>query len=55
MEAFCSKCQSKAEHTVEVDANQEVVLTCPACGHSIKFPTTPTVEQLQIHENQNKK
>lgn len=55
MEAFCSRCQSKAEHSLIVDKNGEAVLTCPSCGHAIKFPHTPTQDELIAHENQNKK
>lgn len=54
MQVFCSICQTETEHELQVDHNGEAVLTCP-CGHFVKFPDTPTNEQLTLHKNQNKK
>ena len=55
MIAFCSVCQTETEHEVAIDHNGETVLTCPHCGHFVKFPDTPTEYQLEEHKTQNKK
>jgi hypothetical protein len=56
-EIFCADEQVKTTHTLEVDANGEIIATCP-CGRFIKFPAELTAGELEklitTHEKDNK-
>lgn len=53
---FCANEQAETEHTVEIDGNGEIVLTCE-CGRFIKLPEGTDAEGLktfvQAHKEAN--
>lgn len=53
---FCANEQKETAHTVDIDGNGEVVLTC-ACGRFLKFPADTDSETLKkyiiAHREQN--
>lgn len=44
---FSAELQRDSEHTLEIDSNGEIVLTCTETGRFIKFPGTSTVESMK--------
>lgn len=50
---FCANDQAETAHTLDIDGNGEVVLTC-ACGRFIKLPKGTTAEQLQQYAADHK-
>lgn len=68
IKSFCTSEYMETDHELDIDNNQELVLTCqsnvgtenePAvCGRFIKFPKGTSPEELkkftQKHKNQNK-
>lgn len=46
---FCAACQAETAHTCTLDRNQEIVATCGACGHFIKFPMPAEPAHLDAH------
>lgn len=45
---FCANDQAETDHTLDVDGNGEVVLTC-ACGRFTKLPADTTSESLATY------
>jgi hypothetical protein len=45
---FCANEQDDTDHTVDIDHNGEVVLSC-GCGRFIKLPADTTPESLQAY------
>ena len=45
---FCANEQADTEHTLDMDGNGEVVLTC-ACGRFIKLPADTTPESFKAY------
>lgn len=54
---FNAELQKETEHTLDIDGNGEIVLTCVENGHFIKFPAGTTADQLKVllvvHKQQN--
>lgn len=56
---FCAAQQKETEHSFDIDANGELVLTCTlnigteeapqACGRFIKYPKGTTADDLKSH------
>ena len=59
VEMFCANEQELKAHTVDIDSNGEVVLTCTGkdCGRFVKLPATTTAKSLKAfieeHQYQN--
>lgn len=50
---FCANEQTDTDHTLDIDGNGEVVLTC-ACGRFIKLPADTTPESLTAYVEAHK-
>jgi len=44
---FNASLQKETEHSIDIDGNGEIVLTCIENGRFIKFPAGTTAEQLK--------
>lgn len=42
---FCANEQADTEHTLDIDQNNEIVLTC-ACGRFLKFPAGTSADVM---------
>ena len=51
---FCAQCIADQPHELVVDANHEIVATCPQ-GHFIKFPAPKDADQLKAWIAEHKK
>ena len=45
---FCANEQVDTDHTLDIDGNGEVVLTC-GCGRFVKLPKETTVDSLKAY------
>lgn len=45
---FCAAEQTDTDHTLEIDGNGEIVLTCD-CGRFVKLPRDTTPDQLKAY------
>lgn len=52
--AFCAQCQEETDHTVEVDHNGEILMTCE-CGRFQKFASGMTAKAVNDDLGRRKK
>lgn len=51
---FCANDQRETEHTLDIDGNAEVVLTCVECGRFQKLPAGTTAEDIKVFVEKHK-